>query len=316
MKTSKALDFFGGSENITRKFLIQAGIYFSFWSIVHVKNIFVDFVDDRTKLFTAITGAFIFFQAIIFMKTVSFCTRLDSVKVLKAKILQDAAKTTKEEMKIERRYRKFTRVLIVATASIYFFTIVLALMWELIFIRQMVMMIRMQMPWTLPDEHPSHEINLFMMFSWQVVTLIVLVGYESFFYLVTFHCVAKMSVCCFDAMKIDGKTDEKSISDLVNKHLHVLELIEISAKIFNPICFHQLFTTFGLLCEKFQESLYCSKWYEIESVKSKKKILFMLMMAQRRKEYSVLGVKPLNLQTYADVVKQAYTFLNILLGAL
>ncbi|CRL06513.1 CLUMA_CG019818, isoform A [Clunio marinus] len=147
-----------------------------------------------------------------------------------------------------------------------------------------------------------------MMFLWQFFAATMIAGFDSFFILVTFHCVAKMSVCCSKASRIDGKTDENFISDLVEKHLRVMEMIRMSARIFNQTCFHQLFTTFGVICEKFQESIYCSKWYEIESISDRKKILFMLMMSQRRKEYSFFGIKPLNLETFAYVVKQAYTF--------
>ncbi|CRK90266.1 CLUMA_CG003977, isoform A [Clunio marinus] len=207
----------------------------------------------------------------------------------------------------------------------------------------------------LPNTHSSHEINLMMTTFYQIIGVVIVVGCDSFFIVLTFHCVAKMDVCCSEASKIDGRTDKKFISNLVEKHFRVLEIIRISEEVLNPIYFHQLVSTFGVLvctgfnikakadylssillilslfqfyfycflgnyvssmCEKFQSSIYCSKWYEIKDISTKKKILFMMMMAQRRKGFSILRIKPLNLETYADVMKQAYTFLNILLGVL
>ncbi|CRL06514.1 CLUMA_CG019933, isoform A [Clunio marinus] len=348
-----SLDIFGGSKKVSKRFLLQSAIYFLFWLVVHFKNVFVDFVSDRAKQFTGIIGISVFYQMIV--KSYAICSQLDIVSKIKSTMTEDAMNTTEEEMQIEIKYRKYSRILIAGIAFLSCLVMGISVLWSLIFIKQMVMITNIQIPWTLPDTHPSHEINLIMMFLWQLISTPLIASFDSFFILVTFHCVAKMSVCCSKASKIDGKTDENFISDLVEKHLRVMEMIKISAKIFNQTCFHQLFTTFGVIvcstfnftnrfelfpfvmlsaailqlffycflgnilssmCEKFQESIYCSKWYEIESISIRKKILLILMMSQRRKEYSFFGIKPLNLETFADVVKQAYTFINILLRLL
>ncbi|CRL06515.1 CLUMA_CG019937, isoform A [Clunio marinus] len=181
------------------------------------------------------------------VKSYAICSQLDIVSKIKSAITEDANCTTEEEMQIEIKYRKYSRILIVGTAFLSCSVMGLSVLWSLIFIKQMVMLINIQIPWTLPDTHPSHEINLIMMFLWHFISTTLIAGFDSFFILVTFHCVAKMSVCCSKASRIDGKTDENFISDLVEKHLRVMEMIKISAKIFNQTCFHQLFTTFGVI---------------------------------------------------------------------
>lgn len=65
-------------------------------------------------------------------------------------------------------------------------------------------------------------------------------------------------------------------------------------------------------CEKLQTSLYCSKWYEITNIATKKKFLFMLMMMQEEKGFSAGGFTYMNMETFAYVIKTAYSFLTFL----
>ncbi|CRL07446.1 CLUMA_CG020415, isoform A, partial [Clunio marinus] len=181
------------------------------------------------------------------MKILSLCLKLDSIKTLKSKILEDVADTTEEEMKIERKYRKYARVLIFFTAVIYLFTSIISFLTALGFKSDTAMFVNIQIPWTIPNTHPSREINLMMTTFYQIIGVIIVVGCDSFFNVLTFHCVAKMDVCCSEVSKINGKTDKKFISNLVEKHFRVLEIIRISEEVLNPICFHQLVTTFGVL---------------------------------------------------------------------
>ncbi|CRK92400.1 CLUMA_CG005997, isoform A [Clunio marinus] len=350
------LDIFNRSGKVPKKILIFATIFFLFWSIIHVKNIFEDFLYDRTRQFTATTAALISFQ--IATKIAVICMKADSVSKMREKIVDDIRNTTNDEMEIEKSYRIFIRVFLSVFAFIYAITAFISAitnLWATVSSKPIILAFNVQITWNSPNLHPSQEINFLVLLVWQIIILVLAVGFDSYFVLVTIHCVAKLSTCGSHALKIDGKTDGKCISILIRKHLHVLELIELSRNVFNPMCFYQLLSTYGLIvsisfnikngidlvsvmtlaaalfqlflychfgnilssmCEKFQEAIYCSKWYEIQSISSKKKILFMLMMAQRNKEYSFLGIKSINLEMYTYVVIQAYRFLSFLLNVM
>lgn len=68
--------------------------------------------------------------------------------------------------------------------------------------------------------------------------------------------------------------------------------------------------------EKVHESIYCSKWYQISSVATKKKILFIMMMTQKEKGFSAGGFRNMNLETFADAITTAYSFSTFLLNVL
>lgn len=60
-------------------------------------------------------------------------------------------------------------------------------------------------------------------------------------------------------------------------------------------------------------SLYSCKWYEMD-LASQKKILFMLLMMEKEQGFTILGVWPMNLETYADVINRAYGYVTCLMN--
>ncbi|CRK92377.1 CLUMA_CG005959, isoform A [Clunio marinus] len=220
-------------------------------------------------------------------------------------------------------------------------------------INDFVLAIEMKVPWTRPKSHPSHEINLAAFTLISLTSLIFAIGCDSFSITVTTYGLSKMAICSDLASKIGRNTDDKFIEDLIKKHLHALDVIETAGNVLQPINFCLLISDFMLIvltifqfksgkgepiavvaamcmtfllfqfcfmgtavsssCEDFERSIYCSKWYELENVSLKKKILLLLNVAQRKREYSALGIKPINLYTFADVINKAYGLINFFL---
>ncbi|CRL07798.1 CLUMA_CG020752, isoform A [Clunio marinus] len=169
-------------------------------------------------------------------------------------------------------------------------------------------------------------------------------GLDSLYVSLTYHCIGKLAVCSHLASNINQHTDEQYILKLIKKHLDVLDLIKVSAKFYNKLNSVQLCVSFGAIATsmynmklnfeillivplsaaliqlffyfyvghqlssmnaQLQHSIYGSKWYEIKSISLKKKILFMLMMMQHDKGYSVMGLTTImNFESYLDVMKQ------------
>ncbi|CRK99141.1 CLUMA_CG012550, isoform A [Clunio marinus] len=261
---------------------------------------------------------------------------------------------TLEEMESDKKYKRIIRVVIAALAVFYFLVTLVLILGSLIFIPTMGMPIYVKVPWTRSNSHPSHEVNVAFLILYMSVNLLI-IGIDALFMLFTLHCVAELSVCCIYASKIDRQTNRDFIKIFVKKHLRVLHLIETSSEVFNIMSFIQLLTSFGMavstlikltseidimsitimsaiasqlfiycflgsilstMCEKLQESLYCSKWYEIKDISIKKNILIMIGEMQRKQGYSAFGIVNIDLETYSNVIKSAYGFFNFLLKVL
>ncbi|CRL07799.1 CLUMA_CG020753, isoform A [Clunio marinus] len=213
-----------------------------------------------------------------------------------------------------------------------------------------------QVSLTNSDSLSSHVLNLGFMVTWMVFVVVAVDGLDSLYVLVTYHCIGKLAVCSHLASNINQHTDEQYILKLIKKHLDVLDLIKVSAKFYNKLNSVQLCVSFGAIATsmynmklnfeillivplsaaliqlffyfyvghqlssmnaQLQHSIYGSKWYEIKSISLKKKILFMLMMMQHDKGYSVMGLKTImNFESFSDVMKQVYGFLNFLLNVM
>lgn len=81
-------------------------------------------------------------------------------------------------------------------------------------------------------------------------------AFDSFYAMISCHCIAQLSVCCGDASLIGDFDDDqrdteesqsKLIDSLVEKHLRVLELMESADSIYQFTNFSQLASAFGLL---------------------------------------------------------------------
>ncbi|CRL02081.1 CLUMA_CG015614, isoform A [Clunio marinus] len=121
----------------------------------------------------------------------------------------------------------------------------------------------------------------------------------------------KFTVLCHLASKIgDFKnfelTTEKCQSHFINgfvrKHNHALKLVATANNTFKFINLGQLFTALGMLfyycfigevmlnmSDALSQFLYCSQWYALKSIATKKKVLIILMITQREKGYSAVN---------------------------
>ncbi|CRK93714.1 CLUMA_CG007242, isoform A [Clunio marinus] len=313
LKSSSKFYVFQVNGKLSKRFMLKAGIFFLFWAIVFIKNIFSDFAEDTKKQFSAILGFCLNCQT--FLKLMALCNKLHCISAMRVHIVEDIKHSKPSEVEVELKYRRLIRRFIFSIGFAYLITTVLMSFWSLICIQKMVMPFQVQVPLTKPDSHPFHEVNLAMIFLFLIVIIPLTVGLDSMYVLVTLHCVSKLSLCCHLASKIDKKTDEKFILELVKKHLRAQEIIHESGCVFNIFGFIQLASAFGFIFEEFQQSIYCSNWYEIKNISIRKNILFMLKMTQQGKGYFALGIKskPLNLRTYGEVIKQSYAFMNFLL---
>ncbi|CRK93258.1 CLUMA_CG006801, isoform A [Clunio marinus] len=193
------------------------------------------------------------------------------------------------------------------------------------------------------------------MMVWISHMAFIVIGSDSFFILTTVHTMSEASVCGHLVSKIGRNTDDKYLNDLIERHLHVLDLIESSNTIFSVINFCQLISAFLMIvaalfqlnsvvdavslliivailsqnfvycflgtcietsCEQLEQSLYCSQWYNLRNVSLKRKFLMMLVMSQRKRGYFAIGIKPMSLETHAELLKAAFSFLNVLLTML
>lgn len=55
-------------------------------------------------------------------------------------------------------------------------------------------------------------------------------------------------------------------------------------------------------------ALYCSQWYNVQSIKMRRTLLLMIVGTQARFGFSVGGFQDLSLALYAQVVKSTYSF--------
>lgn len=65
--------------------------------------------------------------------------------------------------------------------------------------------------------------------------------------------------------------------------------------------------------EEVCETLYCSQWYNIDSIHEKRRFLFILMNSQKRVGLKLYGAILLSFEAFAEVCKSAYsvaTFVN------
>ncbi|CRK92381.1 CLUMA_CG005956, isoform A [Clunio marinus] len=247
---------------------------------------------------------------------------------------------------IERKYRRNNRIALLLLLYSLSTTAISYIVWNMMKINDFVMTIEMKVPWTRPNSHPSHEINLAALTLITFTSVLSTIGCDSFLVIMTTYGLSKMAICSDLASKIGRNTDDKFIEDLIKKHLHALDVIETAGNVLQPINFCIIISDFMLIvlttfqyrsgkgepiavvaamcmtfllfqfcfmgtavsssCEDFERSIYCSKWYELENVSLKKNILLLLNVAQRKREYSALGIKPINLNTFADVINKAY----------
>lgn len=73
-------------------------------------------------------------------------------------------------------------------------------------------------------------------------------AYDSFFIMMTLHCIAKLDVCCSYASKLGtpGHDTRRNIVDFAKHHLRTLDLIRTVSSIYNIVNLGQILTALGL----------------------------------------------------------------------
>ncbi|CRK92392.1 CLUMA_CG005942, isoform A [Clunio marinus] len=304
-------------------FLIYFTFLWGFTIFTFMKNILKDF--SGTDQLSAFVGTCVWLQTFTKLLVISF--HLKKFSKLREIILSDGNEIFDET---EKAYRRTTRILVLVSIAIYSVCGSFLVLWNFVTIKDFVLTVEIRIPWTIPNSHPSHEINMATISVMVVLTVFFYISFDSFFIMVTIHGLSKMSICSGLASKIGKNADDNFIDDLVKKHLHALNVIETTSLILQPINFFLMLSDFGAIvstlfqlksgmksvasfaslcllvqfftycymgtkvstaCEEFEQSVYCSKWYELEKISLKKKVLMILNINRLEEKCVEAGVE-------------------------